>query len=178
LRRDALAAASEFVLEVERLGRSVAGLRATVGTLHVSPGAVNVVPGSARLSVDLRHVDDEVRQRSLQALLARADSIAQNRGVRFRVDQEVHHRAVPCDPALTELLASVINEEGLPVRRMASGAGHDAAIMASLAPMTMLFLRSPGGVSHCPDERVWPHDVQAALGVLIRFLDRLAQARR
>jgi allantoate deiminase len=73
-------------------------------------------------------------------------------------------------------LASVIREQGLPLHRMVSGAGHDAAVMASLAPMTMLFLRSPGGVSHHPDERVWPQDVRAALGVMIRFLARLAQA--
>jgi allantoate deiminase len=178
MRRDALAAAAELVLEVERFGRSVAGLRATVGTLCVSPGAVNVVPGSATLSVDLRHAHDDIRQRAVQALLKRAEAIARSRGVRFRVDQEQHQAAVPADPGLTELLASVIREQGLPLVRMVSGAGHDAAIMASLAPMTMLFLRSPGGVSHHPDERVWPQDVRAALGVMIRFLARLAQAER
>jgi allantoate deiminase len=174
LRQDALAAASRFVLEVEEYTRSVEGLRGTVGALAVEPGAANVVPGSVRLSLDVRHASDAVRVKAVASLLQRAEAVAAERQVRFRVDSVEHHPAVPADPRLTELLASAVYEAGQPVRRLVSGAGHDAAMMASLAPMAMLFLRSPGGVSHHPDEAVLPGDVAVALDILVRFLLRLA----
>ena len=103
-RRDALAAAAELVLEVERLARSTAGLRATVGTIAVEPGASNVVPGTARFSVDVRHAHDDVRTAAVAEILARAEALAEHRGVEFLVTQEEHHAAVPADPVLTELL--------------------------------------------------------------------------
>ncbi len=173
-RRDAMAAAAELVLEVERLGHAVAGLRATVGTIAVSPGASNVVPGAARLSVDIRHRDDLIRMAAVAELRARADAISGRRGVEVRFRREEHHPAVPADPAMTELLATAIERAGQIPHRLVSGAGHDAAVMAAVAPMAMLFLRSPGGVSHHPDERVWPGDVAVALDVMLRYLDLMA----
>jgi allantoate deiminase len=173
-RLDALAAASECVLEVERLGRSVVDLRATVGTLAVAPGAVNVVPGTARLSVDVRHARDDVRTAAVAEVRARAAAIAARRGVDVLVAQEEHHPAVPADKFLTDLLGAAVAGAGHVPHRLTSGAGHDAAVMATVAPMTMLFLRSPGGVSHHPDERVRPDDVVVALDVMVRFLDLLA----
>ncbi len=173
-RRDALAAAAEFVLAVERLARIKRGLRATVGQLGVNPGAVNVVPGSARLSVDFRHAHDDVRQPALASLLKQAEAIARHRRVRFVLEQEEHHSAVPADLRWTDRLADAVRAAGHPVHRMVSGAGHDAAVMASLAPMTMLFVRSPGGVSHHPDEAVRAEDVRAALDVTVRFIESLA----
>jgi allantoate deiminase len=174
LRRDALAAAAEFVVAVEQHARGIDGLRATVGTLAVSPGAVNVVPGSARLSLDVRHARDEVRERALADLLGRAEALAARRGVGFHVEHAEHHPAVPADPRLTGLLAESARAAGYAAPRLVSGAGHDAAVMAGLAPMTMLFVRSPGGVSHHPDEAVLPEDVAAALEVLVALLRRLA----
>jgi allantoate deiminase len=176
LRQDALAAAAEFIGVVEHEARSSDGLRATVGTLSVAPGAVNVVPGSARLSLDVRHPHDAIRERATASLLEQAEMIAHRRGVRFHIDQAEHHPAVPADPRLTILLAESAREAGYATLRMVSGAGHDAAVMASLAPMTMLFLRSPGGISHHPDETVRPEDVQAALEVIVSFLRRLPLA--
>jgi allantoate deiminase len=174
LRRDALAAAAEFVLAVERHARSVDGLRATVGSLDVAPDAVNVVPGLAQLSLDVRHPQDPVRQQAIAALLEEAAAIAKRRGVTLQIDQAQSHAAVPTDLRLTDLLAQSVSAAGYPVYRMVSGAGHDAAVMAALAPMTMLFVRSPGGVSHHPAEAVVPADVTAALEVLVAFLHRLA----
>jgi allantoate deiminase len=175
-RHDALAAAAEFVLEVERRARAGAGLRATVGTLTVAPGAVNVVPGVARLSLDVRHARDAVRDAAVADLLTQARAIAARRGVAFAIDQQEHHPAVPADRHLADLLATSIAAAGHDPIRLVSGAGHDAAVMADVAPMAMLFLRSPGGVSHHPDERVLPGDVQAALEVIVGFLHRLAMA--
>jgi allantoate deiminase len=173
-RLDALAAAAELVLEVERLGRAVAGLRATVGTIAVVPGAVNVVPGMARLSIDIRHARDDVRMTALTELSARAAGIAARRDVAFRVVREEHHTAVPADPLLSGLLGEAVASAGHAPHRLTSGAGHDAAVMADVAPMAMLFLRSPGGVSHHPDERVLPGDVIVALDVMVRYLHILA----
>jgi allantoate deiminase len=174
-RHDALAAAAEFVLEVERRARQVDGLRATVGTLTVAPGAVNVVPGEVRLSLDVRHAIDAVRDAGVADLLAKARAIAARRGLDFQVDQEEHHPAVPADRHLTELLAASVAATGHEPFRLVSGAGHDAAVMAEAAPMAMLFLRSPGGVSHHPDERVVPGDVCVALDVIVGFLERLGR---
>jgi allantoate deiminase len=174
LRQDALVAAAEFIIAVEEQARSVEGLRATVGTLSVAPGAVNVVPGSARLSLDIRHPEDVVRQQATAALLQRATALAGRRGVRFHMDHAEHFPAVPAEPRLTGLLAESARAAGYVPLPMVSGAGHDAAVMASLAPMAMLFLRSPGGISHHPDEAVRPEDVQAALEVMVTFLHRLA----
>jgi allantoate deiminase len=174
-RRDALTAAAEFALEVERLARSQDGLRGTVGTIAVAPGAVNVVPGSARLSVDLRHARDEVREAALADLRVRAGSIASRRDVSFRVDREEHHPAVAADPGLTARLAEAIQVSGSMPHRLVSGAGHDAAVMAGVTRMAMLFIRSPGGASHHPDERVMPGDVLVALGVIVQFLEGLTE---
>lgn len=178
LRQDALAAAAEFVLAVERMARIKKGLRGTVGQVDITPGAVNVVPGSARLSLDLRHARDDVREPALANLLTQACAIARHRRVSFQVERAEHHAAVPADAQLTERLAEAVQAAGYPVHRLVSGAGHDAAVMATLAPMAMLFVRSPGGISHHPAEAVLAEDVQAALAVMVRLLTTLARERQ
>jgi len=174
LRHDALAAAAEFLLAVEQYARSADGLRATVGSLAVAPGAVNVVPGSARMSLDIRHRQDETREQATAALLAQAATIARRRGVEVHTDSHESFPAVPADARLTGFLAEAVATAGYPLLHMVSGAGHDAAVMASLAPMAMLFIRSPGGVSHHPDEAVLTSDLRAALEVMVAFLERIS----
>jgi allantoate deiminase len=176
LRQDALAAAAAFILAVEHKAQSVDGLRATVGTVDVERGAVNVVPGSVSLSVDIRHPLDAVREASLADLLKQGEAIASRRRVQFHVDRTEHHPAVPADPRLTDLLASSAQACGHSPHRMVSGAGHDAAVLASIAPMTMLFVRSPGGISHHPEERVVLDDVRSALEVVIAFLQTVGSS--
>jgi allantoate deiminase len=169
-RRDALAAAAAFVGAVERTARATPGLRATVGSLTVAPGAVNVVPGEVRLSLDVRHAEDGVRTAAVADLLGQARAITAGRRVGLVVEPVTDQVAVPCDGELTGRLAAAVEAAGHPLHRLVSGAGHDAVVMASLCPVAMLFLRSPGGVSHHPDERVRPEDVRAALDVMVRFL--------
>jgi allantoate deiminase len=173
-RLDALAAASELVLIAERLARSTAGLRATVGSLTIEPGASNVIPARARLSIDVRHANDAVRLAAVGELLAQARALARRRGVEFFVSQHENHSAVPADPVLSEWLGESIASIGISSHRLVSGAGHDAGVMAAVAPMAMLFVRSPGGVSHHPDERVLTEDVAIALEVMVNYLDLLA----
>jgi allantoate deiminase len=177
-RRDALAAAAELVLDVERFAQGEPDLRATVGTLSVEPGAVNVVPGAARLCVDVRHARDEARTAAVAEIRARAARLCTRRSVEFAIVEEEHHRAVPADPRLRDLLGAAVVASGQPLHQLESGAGHDACVIAAAAPWAMLFVRSPGGVSHCPDELVLTEDVHAALEVVVRYLDTLADLAR
>ncbi len=169
-RRDALAGAAEFVTSVEQLTQTIPGLRATVGSLEVKPGAVNVIAGEARLTLDLRHAEDAVREASLAKALERGHAIAGMRKLTCIIELMADQPAAPCDKGLTAKLEMVVTAAGHKPYRMVSGAGHDAAVMGRHCPATMLFLRSPGGISHHPDENVRREDVRAALDVMIRFL--------
>ncbi len=173
-RRDALAAAAAIVLEIERVARSKPGLRATVGAMAVEPGASNVIPETARFSIDVRHAHDPIRVAAVGEILAAARAIAAERGVAFRVTEQADYSAVLADPVLSGWLGEALAATGHAARRLVSGAGHDAGVMAAVAPMAMLFLRSPGGVSHHPDERVLREDVAVGLEALVHYLDILA----
>jgi allantoate deiminase len=182
LRRDALTAAAEWILAVEELARDDAtqtpsgsgtgALVATVGEAGVAPGASNVIPGRVALSLDVRHADDATREAARDRLRDRARAIAAARGlaVDWAVVQET--AAVACFPKLTEALAGAVRDGGHPVVRLTSGAGHDAAVMAALTPVAMLFMRCAGGISHSPEEAVAPADVASAIDVVVRFLAR------
>lgn len=174
LRKDALAGAAEWITLVEREAREEPGLAATVGMITALPGAANVIPGEVQMSLDVRHPYDEVRSLAVANLITRAQQVAQRRGLELGYRSLHEQPAVPCDPELNELLAQALEAQGYPVHRMVSGAGHDAMIMAALCPSTILFLRSPQGLSHHPDESVWPEDVEAALRVGLDFFHRLA----
>jgi allantoate deiminase len=175
-RHDALAAAAEWIGAVEREARGTRGLVATVGRLGVAPGAANVVPGRSVASLDVRHVDDGVRGVAVDRLLASAGAIATSRGVDVHPRRLFDQAAVPMDSGLVRLLETSIAHGGLPVHRMGSGAGHDAIILAGRMPACMLFVRSPGGVSHHPDEAVLEDDVAAALAVARRFLEGIGRS--
>jgi allantoate deiminase len=175
LRRDALAGAAEWIVEVESLAqRTFNGLVATVGRVDVEPNAANVIAGEVRVNLDVRHADDTARKSAAEALLAHAEAIAHRRNLALQCTRQMDQPAVPMDERLTAFLADAIESAGLPVKRLTSGAGHDAMVMAACAPTAMLFLRSPGGISHHPDETVLEEDVAAALAVCERFLQRLA----
>jgi allantoate deiminase len=163
LRRDALAAAARWISLVERYARAAPRLVATVGSIEVRPGAVNIVPGEVRASLDVRHPDDAVRCRSAAVLLDDAKRIGKRCGVAVEWQSHVSAAAVACDPCLVAALGRAVSAAGYPVHRMASGAGHDAMILAPIVPTAMLFLRTPGGISHHPDESVNAADVEAAL---------------
>jgi allantoate deiminase len=169
-RRDALAAAAEMVLAVERVGREESGLVATVGVLAVSPGASNVVPGEARLSLDVRHAADPTRRRAVVVLREATESIAARRrvGCEWTILQETD--AVPMSRDLRARLAAAVEAEGHPLRELVSGAGHDAVALSAVCPVAMLFVRCAGGISHDPRESVTEEDVAAALDVLERFV--------
>ena len=170
LRHDALAAAAEWIQFVECMGRTDNALRATVGSIHCEPNASNVIPGLVRASLDVRHALDDRRHRAVQILTKEAHEIGGRRGVAITVEHGLDQPATAMDRGLTEKLARAVAASGYSVHSMMSGAGHDAMILAPAIPSTMLFLRSPGGLSHHPDESVIPEDIDAAVEVGLRFI--------
>ena len=175
-RRDALAGAAEWIVAVEQCARTTSGLVATVGRVALEPGATNVVPGRVDVTLDIRHPDDDLRATARDELIGVARAIAGHRSLALGVNTMLEQPAVPMDPALTARLASAIERTGHRPHRMTSGAGHDAMIVASKMPAAMLFVRSPGGISHHPDENVVESDVDAALDVLRALVDDLARS--
>jgi allantoate deiminase len=170
-RHDALAAAAEFVLEVERQARGRPGLVATVGQLQVEPGAVNVIPGQVDLSLDVRHADDATRAGAAEQILERANAIANRRKLAVAVELISENVSVPCSPRLVSLLSQAVAGLGHEVVELPSGAGHDAVSMSSITEVAMLFVRCKGGVSHNPAESVTSEDVGVAIDVLSKFLE-------
>jgi allantoate deiminase len=174
LRRDALAAAAEWIVEVERFALNAPQLVATVGRIEALPGATNVVPGTVHATLDVRHPNDASRHAAVTALLTKAEAAATQRGVLVEAKVQAEQPTVPMDSALTARLAEAAERAGYPARSMFSGAGHDAMILASRVPTTMLFLRSPGGLSHHPGEDVREQDVEAAIATVLEFVTHLA----
>jgi len=174
MRRDALAGAAEWIAAVESYASRAEGLAATVGRIAVEPNASNVIPGKARVSLDLRHAIDAERQAAVEELVAEARSIAARRRLTLDCTSQMNEPAVPMDERLTAFLTDALEAAGFSPQTIASGAGHDAMVMATRLPAAMLFLRSPGGVSHHPAETVLEEDVEAALEVARIFLARLA----
>jgi allantoate deiminase len=173
-RKDALVAASVFVRAVEEFAESKEGLVATVGQLTVQPGAANVVPGEVALSLDVRHADDADRLQATTHLLDVAGRIARDRAIALSISKIAENPTVHCSPRLAELFAQAAQESGHPAMRLASGAGHDAVVMAELTEIAMLFVRCKGGISHNPAESVTEDDVAVAINVLGKFLELMA----
>ncbi|HEY2761103.1 MAG TPA: allantoate amidohydrolase [Pirellulales bacterium] len=172
-RQDALAAAAQFIGQVEQFARGRAGLTATVGQIEVSPNVANVIPGEVQLSLDVRHLDDEARDAAFRELTHQAALIAEQREIEFDLILAQHHSAVRCDAAMSDRLREAVVAAGVKPMDLASGAGHDAVMMARRFPAAMLFVRCAGGISHHPDESVTEADVAVALEVLWRFVMRL-----
>ena len=176
LRRDALAGAAEWIGVVEREAAAVPSLVATVGKIEAEPGAGNVIAGSVRMSLDVRHTKDEVRGAAVKHLLDAAQQIAGRRGLVASSALRLDQAAVAMDARMIEMLGCAVRDGGYPEHRMHSGAGHDAMVMAERMPAVMLFLRSPGGISHHPDEAVLEVDVAAGLATGLHFVNQLERA--
>ncbi len=176
LRHDALAGAAEWISAVERRAQTTSGLVATVGAIQATPGAVNVIPGEARLSLDVRHQDDGARRDAVDYLVRAAEDIARHRGLAVEWNVVMNQRAVAMDPLLVSQVEQSVSNAGCEPHRMVSGAGHDAMIMAVKVPSAMIFLRSPGGISHDPAESVEVSDVAKAVDCGLHLLEQLASS--
>jgi allantoate deiminase len=176
LRYDALAAAAEWIAAAERLARSTTGLVATVGRIEAKPGATNVIAGDVRLTLDVRHGSNKIRLDSVKELIEQAQEIAERRGLTVRSNTLMEQPAVPMDPFLVAEIEQAIVKTGCTPHRMMSGAGHDAMILAEKVPAAMIFLRTPGGISHAPAESVAVEDVEKAIECGLHLLGQLASA--
>lgn len=173
LRRDAAAAAAEIVLAVERRCSGVEGLVGTVGRLEVPGGAINVIPGRCRFSLDIRAAEDAVRDAAVAEVLAEIDAIAARRGVTISLNKVLEAACAPCAPRLqAQLAASIARVLSHPApRHLPSGAGHDAMKMAAITDIGMLFVRcGNGGISHHPAETMTADDAETAAAVFTDFL--------
>jgi allantoate deiminase len=174
LRRDALLAAAEWALSVEKGALETPGLVATVGALEAKPGATNVIAGECRATLDVRHASDTTRAQSVSAFLHSAAEIAKRRGISLTSSTKLVRPATPMDPFLVHEIETAVSQAGVTPYRMVSGAGHDAMILAEKVPSAMLFLRSPGGISHNPKESVLVEDVAKAIECGLHLLNQLA----
>jgi allantoate deiminase len=176
LRCDAIAGAAEWIGRVEHVAREVPGLVATVGKFEAKPGAANVIAEEVRLTLDVRHCCDDVRTRAVEDLIFQSKEITARRGLSVRESVLSSQAAVAMDSFLTAEIEQAIRKAGCKPHRMVSGAGHDAMILAERVPAAMIFLRTPGGVSHDPAESVAVEDVEKAIECGLHLLDQLASS--
>jgi allantoate deiminase len=156
LRRDALAGAAELILYLEHMARTTTDCVATVG-----------------FTLDLRHPDDDRLTQIEAEVIAKAQSIASRRGLTFNAELRSAMPAAPCNEGLMRKMEQAFMKASRTPFRLLSGAGHDARVMALHAPMSMLFIRSPRGLSHHPEESVRLEDVAIALEVAYHYLLQL-----
>ncbi|MGE4249612.1 MAG: Zn-dependent hydrolase, partial [Parvibaculaceae bacterium] len=175
LRRDAgLAAARVIAFLHERASASTSGTVATVGTIAFAPDAINVIPARASFTVDLRDPDEARLQEEEQALAVYLDKVAAEQGVTVSAERLARFAPVTFDSGLVAHIEAAADARGLSARRMTSGAGHDAQMMARVAPAAMIFVPSLGGISHNPKEFTPEMDLVAGANVLLDVVRRLA----
>jgi len=176
MRHDALAGAAELMLKIEQTAveHETDSMVATVGRIEASPGATNVIPGRVGFSLDLRSSTNSTRKAALEQMNADARRIAVRRKLEFAFEPFHETDTTACTPFMQELLADAIANVGHRPIRLASGAGHDAQVMARFCPTAMLFVRCRGGVSHNPAEFASEADMGLGIAALIRFIESFA----
>ena len=175
LRRDALWGGAELALAVRDLANaSDERAVATVGVFEVSPGATNVIPGRARLRVELRSPDEDRLEALRDEVEALVTTVARRNGLSATIDPWHHAPAVPMHPTVLRATQNALVTAGLPERTMPSWAGHDAKVLARRLPVGMLFVPSTGGLSHTPAEATDASHCAAGTQALLHAALRLA----
>jgi len=178
LRRDALAAAAECVLAVERIAQADPELVGTVGRIEARPGAINVIPGEVEFTVDVRAPKDTLRLKAIQSVRDAIEAIARARSLTLKIENLQDNGVAACAPWLMEQMDQAVAAEGLPVRRLPSGAGHDGMAIQAIADIAMLFVRCKGGISHNPAESITAEDAVAGARTLLRFVENFSDENR
>ena len=176
LRRDALAAAAECILAVERVSRAQGELVGTVGRLEARPGAINVIPGEVHFTVDVRAPHDDLRVKAAESIRSEIAQIVKRRSIHHAVEVLQELGSSACAPWLMAQLGRAVEAQGVRVRRLPSGAGHDGMAIKALADIAMLFVRCEGGVSHNPAESITEDDARIGAEVLLHFIERFETA--
>jgi allantoate deiminase len=176
LRRDALAAAAECVLAVEAIAVGQEELVGTVGRLDARPGAINVIPGDVRFTIDIRSPEDALRDRAVSLARLRIREIADKRRVDCEIEALQDFGSSACAPWLMRQLERAVEKQGVRVRRLPSGAGHDGMAIKAIADIAMLFVRCKGGISHNPAESITEADAEIATRVFFHFIEGFTPA--
>ncbi len=174
-RADALCAASELVLEVERAARELGDAVGTVGRMLVAPNQTNIVPGDVLFRVDARSPDDARAIAIERRLRERAAEVAAARNVRVAIETLEVRDAVPMEPRMRALVAAACRALDPRAIEIASGAGHDAMCVGQIAPTAMIFVPSVGGRSHVGDELTAPSDLELGVDALTAVLTAAAE---
>ncbi|MGW8392898.1 allantoate amidohydrolase [Pseudoduganella sp. HUAS MS19] len=173
MRKDAATAAAEIILYVEQrcAQDQDCALVGTVGQLQVPNGSTNVIPGACTLSLDIRAANNGARDAAVDDILAHIEKVCEKRHIAYQIEQTVAADCAPCAPRLMEQLAAAVERHGIPAFHLASGAGHDAMLMARVTDVAMLFTRcGNGGISHNPLETMTDDDADLSARILLSFL--------
>jgi allantoate deiminase len=174
LRRDALAAAAECVLAIERIGKRHSELVATVGRLEARPGAINVIAGEAQFTVDVRAPQDALREQAVNDVREQIVRITGQRNIENTIESLQELGSSACAPWLMRQLERAVEAQGVPVRRLPSGAGHDGMAMKTIADIAMLFVRCKRGISHNPAESISAADAAIAFRTFLCFIENFS----
>jgi beta-ureidopropionase / N-carbamoyl-L-amino-acid hydrolase len=174
-RRNAGLAAARLIVFADGLTREIAGTVANAGRAEFAPGNVNVVPGRAVVTLDLRNPDDKHLDEAEARVAVFVAALQRETGLTIARRELARFPAQPFDPRIIEIIERSARGLGFPVRRMVSGAGHDAQIMATVTPSGMIFVPSVRGISHNPAEHTEPADIVAGANVLLAAALELAQ---
>ena len=178
LRRDAGLAAAKLIESLREIAVSIGGnQRATCGMITLEPNAINVIPGKAVLTVDLRNSDGAALIQAEELLYTRANEIEASDSVGITIRALEHVLLVKFDPSVVDVIEQTANELGILSRRMISGAGHDAQLMASMCPTAMIFVPSRDGISHSPAEYSSPEELETGANVLLHAALKLANQK-
>jgi allantoate deiminase len=165
------------VLAVEEIAKGDPELVSTVGRIEASPGAINVIPGRVMFTVDVRAPKDDLRRFAVSSISTRIAKLARARSIDCKIEKLQELGVAACAPWLTAQMERAVAAEGIRVRRLPSGAGHDGMALKHIAGIAMLFVRCKGGVSHNPAESIEQDDAGAGARVLLRFIENFQPAR-
>jgi allantoate deiminase len=171
LRRDALAGAAECVLALELVANSHPELVGTVGRIEAKPGAINVVPGEVQFTIDVRAPKDALRNDAVAKIKSQVLEISRARKLQCEIESLQEFGSSVCADWLMAQMDRAVAAEGIQVRRLPSGAGHDGMAIRAIADIAMLFVRCKGGVSHNPAEAISAEDAGTGARVLLRFIE-------
>ncbi|CAM3179983.1 allantoate deiminase [Sporolactobacillus spathodeae] len=175
LRKDALYAAAQMIAEVVHRAEVLHnGLTTTCGSIVADPNVSNVIAGSCRFSLDIRHHQTDVLEQFSAAAIEFFKSLANQSGIGITIDKWMDVEPVQLDPGLTEMNFKIGEKAGIPIRKMISGAGHDAQIFGNFCPTALLFVPSHNGISHSPEEYTDTEALEIGIQMLMRVLFRLA----
>ena len=176
LRRDAMQGAARIIAAVETVAQQEgAGGVATVGQVFCEPGQANVIPGLVRFSVDVRHSDESRLEAMAAGVAYMAENVSKTRNLRCHIEVKAEAEPVKMTPEICDLIEKIAREKGVEPVRMASGAGHDTGIIATISDAGMIFVPSQAGRSHCAEEFTKVEDIALGAEILLETVLELAK---